>query len=84
MILKRHLATDRLLLLGHVDDAHAALADLLEELVRADSHTGAFEDRGMRDRDRARRHRPLHEIPGARHGAQQILDFRAERRVGRA
>jgi phage tail sheath gpL-like len=29
-------AADRLLLLGHVDDAAAALADLLQQLVAAD------------------------------------------------
>jgi hypothetical protein len=35
--LQRHLAADRLFLLGHEDDAHAALADLLQQLVRADA-----------------------------------------------
>ena len=34
--LQRHLAADRLLLLGHEDDAEAAFADLLQELVGAD------------------------------------------------
>ena len=34
--LQGHLAADGLLLLGHVDDAHAAFAELLEELVGAD------------------------------------------------
>ena len=29
-------------LLGHEDGAHAALADLLEQLVRADDRAGAF------------------------------------------
>ena len=29
-------------LLGHVDDAHAPFADLLEQLVRADDRAGAF------------------------------------------
>ena len=32
---------DRLGLLGHADGAHAALADLLEQLVRADHRAGA-------------------------------------------
>ena len=45
MILSATRAADRLGLLGHVDDAHAPLADLLEELVRADDGTGAFVDR---------------------------------------
>ncbi len=34
--LQRHPALDRLGLLGHVDDAHAPFANLLEQLVRAD------------------------------------------------
>ena len=38
--LQGHLAADRLLLLGHVDLAEAALADLLEELVGADLRAG--------------------------------------------
>ena len=35
-------AADGLLLLGHVDHAHAALADLLQQLVRADDRAGPF------------------------------------------
>ena len=38
--LQRHLAADRLGLLGHVDDAHAAFADLLQQLVGADDGAG--------------------------------------------
>ena len=38
-------ALDRLGLLGHPDAAHAAFADLLDELVRADHRAGAFRDR---------------------------------------
>ena len=40
--LQRDLAADRLVLLGHVDDAHAALADLLEQLVRPDPRPRPF------------------------------------------
>ena len=36
MILSATLPLDRLGLLGHEDDAHAAFADLLQQLVRAD------------------------------------------------
>ena len=36
------------LLLGHVDDAHAALADLLEELVRPDAVAGPLAGRLVR------------------------------------
>ena len=35
--LERHAAAHRLLLLGHVDDAAAAFADLLEQFVAADA-----------------------------------------------
>ena len=42
--LQRDLAADGLLLLGHVDDAHAPLADLLEQLVRADPRAGPLGD----------------------------------------
>ena len=43
--LQSDLAADRLCLLGHVDDAQAAFADLLEELVRADVSAGIFAGR---------------------------------------
>ena len=43
--LERHLPLDRLGLLGHEDDAHAAFADLLQQLVRADDRAGALADR---------------------------------------
>ena len=35
-------ARHRLGLLGHPDDAHAALAEFLQELVGADHHAGGF------------------------------------------
>ena len=40
--LQRHLAADGLDLLGHVDDAHAAFADLLQQLVGADDRPGVL------------------------------------------
>jgi hypothetical protein len=40
--LEGDLAADGVLLLGHVDDAHAALADLLEQLVRPDPRARAL------------------------------------------
>ena len=42
MHLEGDLAPDRLALLGHEDDAHAAFADLLQQLVRADDRAGPF------------------------------------------
>ena len=41
--LQRDAAADRLLLLGHIDDAHAPFADLLQQLVRADLRAGTFQ-----------------------------------------
>ena len=46
--LQRDAALDRLGLLGHVDDAHAAFADLLQQLVGADLRAGLFASRGRR------------------------------------
>ena len=43
--LEGYLATDRLVLLSHVHDAHAAFTDLLQQLVRADPHAGALQPR---------------------------------------
>ena len=42
--LRATLRRTRLLLLRHVDDAEAALADLLQELVRADNGARALAD----------------------------------------
>ena len=42
--LQRHLAADGLRLLGHVDQAHAAFADLLQQLVGADDRARAVRD----------------------------------------
>ena len=42
-------AADGLHLFGHVDDAEAALADLLEEFVRANDRPGAFGERDVID-----------------------------------
>ena len=40
--LQRHPAADRVRLLGHEDDAHAPLADRLQQLVGADDRAGAL------------------------------------------
>ena len=53
--LQGHLAADRLRLLGHEDDAEAAFADLLQQLVRADHRAGAFGDRRLIDGGSRRR-----------------------------
>ena len=43
--LQRHATPDRRLLLGHVDDAEAPFADLLQQLVRPDLRSRCFFDR---------------------------------------
>ncbi len=43
--LQRDHPPNRLLLLGHPDDAHPALADLLEQLVRPDPRAGPLGQR---------------------------------------
>ena len=45
--LQRHPPLDRLGLLGHVDDAHAAFAELLQQLVGADPRAGFFGERAI-------------------------------------
>ncbi len=57
MIFSADLALHRLGLLGHEDHAHAALADLLQQLVVADAAARAFQRRhsagGLEQRRRA-------------------------------
>ena len=48
--LQRDGPLDRLGLLGHEHDAHAAFADLLQQLVGADDRAGLFADRRLVDR----------------------------------
>ena len=97
--LQRDAAADGLGLLGHVDDAHAALADLLEQLVGADAGARSLGDRPGAGPvlDRAgggiggrRNGRPrvagggIEEVARLRVGAQQGLDAAAELGVAAA
>ena len=85
--LERDLAADWLLLLGHVDDAHAPFADLLEQLVGADHRAGPLRDRRFIGRatlsDRWCR-RLLHEVAGLVDGFQEAFDFRSQVGIGTA
>ena len=73
-------ALDRLGLLGHPDAAHAALADLLDELVRADHRAGALGDRlVIFSRFRARRN-ILEKAARGVVGVQERFDFTAQAR----
>jgi len=56
--LESHSASDRLQLLGHVNDTESTLADLLQEFVAVDDVAGLFRNR-RRDNDSASRGRLL-------------------------
>ena len=72
--LQGHLAADRLLLLGHEDEAHAALADLLQQLVRADHRAGPLGDGGSSTVATGRAAAACEEAAGLGVGAEQALD----------
>ncbi len=77
-----HQAFDRLGLLRHPYGAHAAFADLLNQLVRADDRAGAFADRHVEGRVHVHvRRSPLHEAGGPDVGPQERLDRGPQRRV---
>jgi hypothetical protein len=81
--LYRDEALDRLGLLGHPDGAHAALADLLDQLVRPDDRAGALGDRaleGLPGRGRAHG-RPIEVVAEPLVVAQQGLDLGTQCRV---
>ena len=71
--LESHLAADRLVLLGHVDDAHPALTNLLDQLVGADLRAGLLQrrlvDRGWTDLERS-----FQKMLQLRLGTKQLLD----------
>ena len=71
-------------LLGHVDDAHAPFADLLQQLVGADHGAGAFGRRRGVVRDGRGRAGCLEEVPRPDVGAEQRLDLPAERGIAAA
>ena len=79
--LQSHPAAHRLGLLGHVDDAHAPLADLLEQLVRANDRAGAFHRLGWGDRQGRTRGGRVQEVPHLGLGVEQPLDPPAQVRV---
>ena len=54
--LERHPPSDRLLLLGHINHAATALADLLQQLVAANPVAGFFQGREQRRLQAGRLH----------------------------
>ena len=72
--LERDRPPHRLGLLGHVDRAHAPLADRLEELVRADDRAGRLGRRGRGHRGGGRSGRGFEEAPGVLVNLEKGLD----------
>ena len=74
--LQRHRPLDRLGLLGHEDHAHAAFADLLQQLVGADDRAGrsATGSRCSRRRLSRRTAGDSRKLPGFGMGGQHALD----------
>ena len=70
-------AFDRLLLLGHEDQAHAAFADLCQQLVRADGEAGTLADR-LIDRSEGRCGRGFEKAAGSRIQLQKAFDTPAQ------
>jgi hypothetical protein len=79
---ERHLAADRLRLLGEEDHTKTAFADLFQQFIGADKHAGAFGDRFRHGESEAfsgqargqRRRRPVKQalwrVVGGEHQAQ--------------
>ena len=63
--LQGHFAADGFSLRGHVHDAHAAFADLLQQLVGADLGAGVFGESGRRCRSRQCRSSDVEESPAS-------------------
>ena len=82
MILRATLRRTGSCLLGHVDDAHAALADLLEQLVRADDGTRSIKG-GAIGREHALGSR-FAEAAGFLVGEQEFPDAAPQHLVGAA
>ena len=87
--LQRHAAADRLLLLGHIDRAEAAVPDHLEQRVTADHSAGAFGDRRRHGGSGigqtwqlAHIHRiPVEEVLRPRRSAEQAFDAFSHSRI---
>ena len=79
--LQRHLAADRLGLFRHEDDAEAAFADLLQQLVRPDHRAGTLADCRFIDRDSQRRGRRFQEAAGTKVIGDQLFDAPLQGRV---
>jgi len=77
--LERHFAAHRPGLLGDVDDAHAPLADLFQQRVRADDRPGAFGDRPRAVFDRRAERGSGQEAAGVLVGLQEQADLLDQR-----
>ena len=70
---QRHPAPHRLLLLGHVDNAEPALADLLQQFVGPNHGAGSLSDRGVISSGHSRR-RPIEDAGRLVMGRQQTFN----------
>jgi hypothetical protein len=73
--LEGHLAADGLRLLGHVDDRHAAFADLLQELVATNDGAGAFRERRLVRPEARAEGRRIEKLAGLLVGQQKRFDL---------
>src|SRR5262249_21953393 len=76
--LESYFATNGLLLLGHEDDAEAAFADFLHQLVRTDHRTRRFGEWMVVNGGRQVRAWGFEEVPRAGSGLEQLLDAPAQ------
>ena len=79
-----HLAADGLLLLGHEDEAHAAFADLLQQLVGADDRAGPLGEAAPVDGLEQYLGRAIEERPVLFVGREQPIDHFPQARVAGA
>jgi hypothetical protein len=81
---QRHAAANRFFLFGHIDDTHAAFADLLKQFVAANAIAGLLRDHDasggfVREQSVSRgRGRRLHERAGIRMRVEECPDLLAE------
>ena len=83
MIFSANLRATGLLLLGDEHQAHAPLADLFHQLVRADERAGPLGDRRVAG-GRVNGGRPVHERAGLAQVRQQGLNLGSQARVAAA
>ncbi len=72
---QRHQSPNRLLLLGHEDEAHPPFADLLKDFVMADLASQSIGNTSPVGRHHDPRMRPIQKAPYLRLRRNQLLDM---------